>query len=105
MDATAPDTPVRNTEEMLREHEIIYQTMFEASTDAIFMETLDGHVLDCNSAACRMFGYTRQEFLQLTVADLVPPDVAAMIPKLISQELTNGGAFFICWCCLLIRSR
>ena len=56
MNATAPGISIRDTDEMLREHEIIYQALFEASTDAIFMETLDGRVLDCNSAACRLFG-------------------------------------------------
>ena len=36
-----------------------YRTMFEASTDAIFVETLDGRVLDCNTTACKMFDFER----------------------------------------------
>ncbi len=65
--------------------------MLDASTDAIFWETLDGRILDCNDAACQMFGYTRQEFLQLTVVDLVPPDVAATLPDVIAREQNTGG--------------
>lgn len=71
-----------------------YQAMFEASTDAIFLETLDGRVLDCNTTACKMFGYTRQEFLRMPVTDLVPHEVAEKIPELISEELATGGVFF-----------
>jgi PAS domain S-box-containing protein len=71
-----------------------YRTMFEASTDAIFVETLDGRVLDCNTTAGKMFGYTKQEFLQLSVTDLIPPEVVAKLPELISEGLATGSVFF-----------
>jgi PAS domain S-box-containing protein len=93
MDATVPVTSVRNEKEITGEHDTIYHAILEASTDAIFMESLEGQVLDCNSSACRMFGYSREEFLELTVADLVPPEIANKIPEVITQELASGGAF------------
>jgi len=83
----------KRAEATLRESETKYRTMFEASTDAIFLETLDGRVLDCNTAACKMLGYTKQELLQLTVADLVPEEIAATLPDVIAQEMTTGGIF------------
>ena len=39
------------TDPALREYEARYQALLEASTDAIFLETLSGQVLDCNSGA------------------------------------------------------
>ncbi len=68
-----------------------YQAVVEASTDAIFLETIDGQVLDCNTAACQMYGYTRDEMLKLWVADLIPGDLAAQLPYFIETQLQNGG--------------
>lgn len=70
-----------------------YRTLFEASGDAIFLETLQGQVIECNEAACRMFGYTHEEMTSLTVADLVPPEIAAKLPEIILQEAIYEGIF------------
>ncbi len=70
-----------------------YQAVFEASNDAIFWETLEGHILDCNQAACTLFGYTKEELLQLSVADLVPAEIAANLPAVIQEELNDQGIF------------
>ncbi len=77
----------------LRESEEKYRALFDASTDAIFLETLEGRVLDCNAAACAMYGYTREELIGLTVADLVPEEIAATLPDVIAEEMTTGGIF------------
>jgi len=83
----------KQAEQEVRGSELKYRTLFETSTDAIFVETLDGRVLDCNAAACDMLGYTKEELTRLTVADLVPEEVARTLPDLITEELTTGGAF------------
>jgi len=78
----------------LRESEERYRALFETSADAIFLETVDGKVLDCNASACQMYGYSKEELLALTVTDLVPEQVAAMLPDVVAQELATGGLFF-----------
>ena len=83
----------RRVEEALRESELKYRTVFETSTDAIFLETLAGQVLDCNPAACTMFGYTKPEFLQLTVADLLPAELITTLPNVVSQHLAGESIF------------
>jgi PAS domain S-box-containing protein len=80
-------------EAALRESELKYRTLFEASTDAIFVETLDGMVVDCNGTACSMFGYTKDELLGLTVVDLVPPAVAGQLGALLPQLRVGGFNF------------
>lgn len=83
-------TSIKQTEEELLNSELRYRTLFEASTDAVFLETLDGRILDCNESACRMYGYHREDLLRLVVTALVPPDVAAQIPQIISSHMNDG---------------
>ncbi|MFH1943360.1 MAG: PAS domain S-box protein [bacterium] len=80
-------------EKKLKESEEKYRTLFEASTDAIFLETLEGRILDCNQSACEMLGYTKEELLGLTVTDLVPENIAKTLPDIITEEQTTGGIF------------
>jgi diguanylate cyclase (GGDEF)-like protein/PAS domain S-box-containing protein len=49
-----------------------YRALFEQLRDPVFLETLDGRIVDVNHSACEMLGYTRDELLSLTVADLLP---------------------------------
>ena len=83
----------RRAAEALGESERKYRSLFEASSDAIFLETLEGDVLDCNAAACEMFGYTKEESIGLNVADLIPADIAEMLPEVIEEHARTGGVF------------
>ena len=57
------------------------ELLVEASTDAIFIETLEGKILDCNSVASKIYGYSREKLCQMTVKDLVPSDVQMLMPE------------------------
>jgi PAS domain S-box-containing protein len=60
--------------ELLLQEEERYRSIFEGVKDAIFVEALSGEILNVNRQACEMFGYTREQFLTKTVADLVPSE-------------------------------
>jgi len=91
-DALVSDiTERRHAEEALRESEEKYRTLFLAATDAIFVESVDGKVLECNTRACDMFRCEESELTTLTVADLVPPEIAATLPAVIERHLATGG--------------
>src|SRR5207244_7340931 len=62
------------TPQGMRDREPLFQTLFESSPDAIFIEDLAGNVLDCNPAAAALHGTTRRELIGKNVAELVPPD-------------------------------
>lgn len=79
--------------EALRLSEEKYRTLVEASIDAIFLETIDGEILDCNDAACEMLGYKRQELIGMSVDDLVPEEVAGRLPDVMEKELLDGQVF------------
>jgi PAS domain S-box-containing protein len=53
--------------------ESLFRAIFERTADAVIVSDPlgPGRVLDVNPAACRMFGYTREEFLQLNRAAML----------------------------------
>lgn len=58
-------------EKALREQEERFRTIFNAVSDAIFVQDLtSGAILDVNQRLCDMYGYTRQEALQLSIGTL-----------------------------------
>lgn len=79
-------------QEELERSEQKYRLLFEMSQDALFIEDLDGRILECNEAALRMYGFSRGEMLQLTAHDLVPDSIAGMFPELL-QRIRDVGAF------------
>ena len=68
-------------EDALYQKELAYRQIFDGVNDAIFVETLEGAVLDVNERACDIFGWTREEFLTKTIKDMVPPEHHAMLPE------------------------
>jgi PAS domain S-box-containing protein len=78
-----------SAETALRASEERYRTLVELSTDGIFLESERGEILDCNEAACLIYGYTRDELIGLTIADLVPGEFAATLPEIITED-TDG---------------
>lgn len=67
------------------------QLLIEASKDAIFMESLDGTILDCNESALEMYGYSHEEMLRLNVSDLVNPAFLDKNVNYTQWELDQGG--------------
>lgn len=68
---TSDITAQRRSEVGLAESEKRYRSVYEAARDAIIMfDRNDGSVLDCNAAARRLYGYSMDEMLKLTLADL-----------------------------------
>jgi PAS domain S-box-containing protein len=49
-----------------------FHQLFEFSPDAIIVARPDGRISEINSQAQKLFGYGREEFLKLTVEDLIP---------------------------------
>src|SRR5215217_969589 len=63
-------TERQRTEKALVESERRFRQLFENSVDALFVHGEQGRFVDCNAEACRALGYTREELLQLSVADV-----------------------------------
>jgi PAS domain S-box-containing protein len=77
----------------LVESEEKYRIQVEMATDAVFLETVEGRILECNTAGAKMFGYTKEEMVGLTIADLVPENFVKVLPKIITEKDTTYGKF------------
>ena len=84
---------LKQDEKFLRESEEKFRILVEMATDAIFVETVEGLILECNTAGTKMFDYTKEEMIGLTIADLVPEEFAKLLPKVITEKETTHGIF------------
>ncbi len=61
----------KRTEEVLKESEERYNRFFRTSMDCVFIISKDGHWIDLNDAAVRLFGYaSRDELMQVDISAL-----------------------------------
>jgi PAS domain S-box-containing protein len=56
------------------DRERLFQTLFESSPDAIFIEDEAGNVLNCNPAAAILHAMPREQIIGKNAMDLVPPE-------------------------------
>ena len=73
------------TEQALRERDYHYRTLFDNAGDAILIHNLTGRFLEANQVACNSLGYTRQELLYMTPADISAPELVGQIPAHMAQ--------------------
>lgn len=76
----------------LQESESRARALFEELSDALFLETLDGTIVDVNDSACKLLGYARDELLALTVSDLLPEKATAYGPQRMAQMKFEDAA-------------
>jgi len=69
--------------------EAIFKELFEKNPDAVFVEELNGQIIECNSAACKLLGYTRKELLRLNASDLAPKKSKQALQTLAIQLKRN----------------
>ncbi len=77
-------------EEEIRKKEEYYRKIFNMSNDGIFLETLDGKLVDLNDAAAKMLGYKREELLKLGLDAIVPEEQKNNIKGIVNTLLKKG---------------
>ncbi|MCX7887935.1 MAG: PAS domain S-box protein, partial [Verrucomicrobiae bacterium] len=86
-------TESRRILEALQESEQRFRQIFESSPEPMFVESVDGFLLDVNPAACLLHGLPREELIGRHVTELVPPErrdeVAREFPKVAQGLLTR----------------
>ena len=63
-------TERKETERELQESEQRFRQLFDQSVDAMYVHDEEGRFVDCNAQACQLLGYTREELLSMSVADV-----------------------------------
>lgn len=88
----------RQGEQSIRESERRYRALFERNLAGVFRSTLDGRILECNSAAAQLFGYdSPQELLSIPSPSLYHSlaDRQAFLAKLrLEKHMTNNEVRF-----------
>src|SRR5688572_7909797 len=69
----------------LQERERLFRMVFEHSPDAIFIEDLEGNVLDVNPAACGLHKMTHAQLVGKNVSELVPEEFRNSIVRQVGQ--------------------
>jgi PAS domain S-box-containing protein len=83
-------TERKRAEEALREREEQYRSIFEASLDGLFINSLDGTIVDVNPAGAQMHGYTVEECRGLRSELLVPSDQLAGLQEFFAAAGAGG---------------
>jgi PAS domain S-box-containing protein len=65
-------TERKRLEESIKTSEIKYRDLFENANDAIFIIDKNLNYIDANKKAEELFGYTKEEILQINIADVIP---------------------------------
>jgi PAS domain S-box-containing protein len=77
-------TERRRLERERRESELRYMELVDQAADAIMVRRGNGEIIFVNDAACSMLGYSRAEFMHMSIRDISEPDsleqVRAMKP-------------------------
>ena len=83
------------TRERLGQSEALFRTLFDGARAAVFFNDLNGRFLEVNPAAMERMGYTREEFLRMTLSDLDPSVPASAIEsdERIGKVLEKGGMY------------
>ncbi|MFY9399235.1 MAG: PAS domain-containing protein, partial [Desulfomonilia bacterium] len=79
--------------EYLLEDADLYKNLFNLFPDAVFLESKDGTVLECNEKALEMYGYTKEEMIGLKVRDLIHEQAAATFQDGLDEDSITDGVF------------
>jgi len=81
-------TERKRAEEALRQSEERFRLLVEQAVDGIFVSDAQGRYLDVNGAGCEMLGYSREEILARTIADIV---AAEEVPRIVTEVARFAG--------------
>lgn len=64
----------KRAEEALRQSESQYRLLVEQASDAILISDSQGQIIQANSKACEILGFSMEELLRLHIRDTYPPE-------------------------------
>ena len=87
-------TERKRAEELARESEVRFRTVFENAGDAIAVHDPEGNFVEVNDVICRRLGYSREELLTMKVVDVDDPVHACNVEGRIRELTKNGHIVF-----------
>jgi two-component system, sensor histidine kinase PdtaS len=68
----------------------LYFLLFQHANDAILVANEAGRYVEANRHAEILTGYSREELLEMTVVDISPPEVKALVPSMFEEFKRTG---------------
>ena len=85
----------KRMENIIKESEAKFRSIFETAPDAIFLTAPDdGKILDANPAACAYSGYSHEALLHMDMKDLVLPEHYTSPSELLDNLQRTGRYFY-----------
>ncbi len=88
--AHADITTPKNSEIKLRLNEAKYRSVFESANDAFFIFSEDGKIVDSNQSASDVYGYSPDELIGKSAAELIHPDQKKFFNELVTEVWHHG---------------
>jgi len=85
------ETARSRAEKALQVSETHFRLLVEQATDGIFIADAQGKCMDVNSAGAEMLGYTREEMMQLSIADVIAEQDVSRIAEEVARFA--GGVY------------
>ncbi|MFZ2098028.1 MAG: PAS domain S-box protein [Anaerolineales bacterium] len=84
-------TERKRAEDVLRESEGKYRTLFEGSSQGILATDIEtNRFIDANPSICRMFGYSKEELLRLGIMEIHPQEAQDEIKSGMERQKQKG---------------
>ena len=77
-----------------REENALKALLLDSTNDSIFLIDLNGNFVYVNDTAFKSRGYTRDEFMNMNLRDMDPPEYAHLVGKRIHDLMQHGHAIF-----------
>ncbi|MDY6851612.1 MAG: PAS domain S-box protein [Thermodesulfobacteriota bacterium] len=77
-------------EEALRESEAQYRAIFNSTSDSLIIFDLDGNIVEANPQAAKMYGYSHEEFINLSGPDIVTPEYHHVFNRFLEDVQATG---------------
>ncbi len=83
---------IRQAVERRRSSEI-YRNLFDNASDAIFIRSLDGKILDVNDVACKRLGYSKEALMKMSTSQIMKP-ILEDHERNVTKVKVDGHAIF-----------
>lgn len=85
---------IKHAESLRRQSEHRFNTLFNSTTDEIFLSDMQGNIVEVNSAVCDTLGFTYTELVTMNMNDLCPAGSSFDIKKIFDRITMSGQYIF-----------
>ncbi len=88
------NTKLQSTKQALKQSEKNFETIFQNSSDEIFVSDIQGNIIEVNEQASRLLEYSRDELLEMNILDIKPLKQAERFLIYRKTIIEEGGYLF-----------